>query len=114
MYRGTTPNQIFKLDFLLTNEASIFITYSQNDEVVIEKDIEEISKTTDETTGFSILSFKMTQDESLLFEPEMYDQNHMIINPVSIQIRIKFEDSTAIASDYVRASISEVLKDGEI
>lgn len=104
MYRGTTPNQIFRLDFLLTNEEEIFITYSQNGETVIEKHLAQISKTTDETTGFSTLSFKMTQEESLLFLSE----------DVLIQIRIKFNDDTAIASDYVRANISEILKDGEI
>lgn len=104
MYRGTTPNQIFKLDFLLENVDKLYISYSQNGEVVIEKELADLTITTDEITGFSVISFLMSQDDSLLFIDE----------DILIQIRIKFVDTTAIASEIIRTHINDILKDGEI
>ena len=104
MYRGTTPNQVFKLYFLMESEEELYITYVQNGTVILEKQLSDITESIDEVTGFSVLSFRLTQTETLLFSDE----------DVDIQIRIKFTDGTAIASDLIRTHVDAILKEGEI
>lgn len=103
MYRGTTPTLQFYLDFLLEDEKEIFITFDQNNKTVLEKSIDEIEKSVADD-GNTILSFKMTQKETLLFDEET----------IEMQIRIKFENGEAIASNIFKTYINDILKGGEI
>ena len=103
MYRGTTPTLQFYLDFLLEDEKEIFITFVQNNKTVLEKSIDEIEKSVADD-GNTILSFKMTQKETLLFDEET----------IEMQIRIKFENGEAIASNIFKTYINDILKGGEI
>lgn len=105
MYRGTTPNQAFKLFFLLENVDKIYITYSQKGSTVLEKSKDDLTIENFETGSYSIVSFNMSQIESLLFTAS---------ENILIQIRIKFLDGTAIASNYMKTNASEILKAGEI
>ena len=98
MIRGTTPLNIFNVDVDLTTAEVIYITYKQNNNVVIEKSIGDIA-VTDKT-----LTVRLTQDETLqLAERE-----------VEIQIRARFPNGTAIASNIIKTTASRVLKDGVI
>lgn len=103
MYRGTTPTLQFYLDFLLEDEKEVFITFEQNNKTVLEKSIAEIEKSVADN-GNTILSFKMTQKETLLFDEET----------IEMQIRIKFENGEAIASNIFKTYINDILKGGEI
>lgn len=103
MYRGTTPTLQFYLDFLLEDEKEVFITFVQNNKIVLEKSINEIEKSVADD-GNTILSFKMTQKETLLFDEET----------IEMQIRIKFENGEAIASNIFKTYINDILKGGEI
>jgi len=104
MYRGTTPKQIFKLSFFLENEDELYVTYAQDGAVVFEKELSEVEKIIDIDTGNTVLTFTLSQAETLLLKDDY----------IYIQIRIKFKDGTAIASDLIRTYTSIILKDGEI
>lgn len=104
LYRGTTPKQIFNLGFLLENEEEIYVTYAQGGAVVFEKELSEIEKIIDIDTGNTVLTFTLSQNETLTLKDDYID----------IQIRIKYLDGTAIASDLIRTYTSIILKDGEI
>lgn len=98
MYRGTTPTNIFNVDIDLTNAEVIYITYKQQNKVVIEKTKDDITVTTE------TLTVKLTQDETLkLTERE-----------VEIQIRARFSDGTALASNIIKTTANKILKDGVI
>lgn len=98
MIRGTTPLNIFNVDVDLTTAEVIYITYKQNNNVVIEKSIEDIA-VTDKT-----LTVRLTQEETL----------KLTERAVEIQIRARFADGTAIASNIIKTTASEILKDGVI
>lgn len=98
MYRGTTPINIFRTDVDLTSASVLFITYKQNGKVVLEKSIDEVK------IQKNIVSVFLSQKDTLLFTEEI----------VTIQIRAKFLDGSAIASALIRTSTYEILKDGEI
>lgn len=98
MYRGTTPTHVFRTDANLEEASVLFISYKQNGKVVLEKSLEEVSIQKD------IVIVNLTQTETLLFQEGI----------VTIQIRAKFPDGSAIASKLIRTSAEEILKDGEI
>lgn len=97
MIRGTTSRQEFDTDIDLSN-ATVFITYSQSGETVVEK------------TGADVvfengsLITNLTQEDTLKFKR----------GAIMIQIRYVLEDGTAGASDIIAATIDDILKDGEI
>ena len=98
MRRGTTPTNIFNVDVDCTTAEAIYITYSQYGRTKFEKTIEDID-VTEET-----MSVKLTQEETLLLRE----------GNVSIQIRVKFPDETAIASNLIQTTSEKILKEGVI
>lgn len=98
MYRGTTPINIFRTDVDLTNASVLFITYKQNGKIVLEKSIDEVK------IQKEIVTVSLSQKETLLFTEGI----------VTIQIRAKFPDGSTIASNLIRTSAKEILKEGEI
>ena len=98
MFRGTTPTNVFNVDVDLTNAEVIYITYKQQNKVVFEKTKDDITVTENS------LTVKLTQEETLkLTERE-----------VEIQIRARFSDGTALASNIIKTTASKILKDGVI
>lgn len=95
--RGSTPTNTFRVNVDL-REAKIFITYSQRDNVIIEKTNPDLE--VDETTITTVL----TQEETLSFRP----------GSVEIQIRYVKEDGMADASNIINTTAERILKDGEI
>lgn len=98
MFRGTTPTNVFNVDLDLTNAEVIYITYKQQNKVVFEKEKSDITVTENS------LTVKLTQEETLkLTERE-----------VEIQIRARFSDGTALASNIIKTTANKILKDGVI
>jgi hypothetical protein len=104
MYRGTTPSNIFTSDLDLSAAEVVYITYKQNGNTVFEKDINDITFSTNETNGYCVMTVELTQAETLAF----------INANVVVQIRARFADGRAVASNTVVAPVKEILKDGEI
>ncbi|MBS4899845.1 hypothetical protein ACMZ8M_02175 [Gardnerella pickettii] len=98
MYRGTTPTNVFRTDVDLENASVLFVSYKQNGKVVLEKSLEDVS------IKKTLVTVNLTQKETLLFQDGI----------VTIQIRAKFPDNTAIASNLIRTTAEEIVKDGEI
>lgn len=98
MYRGTTPLNIFAVDANLTTAEVIYITYKQGCKVAIEKDIDEIEVAADK------LTVRLSQEDTLKFD----------YREVEIQIRARFPDGTAIASNIIKTTVEHILKDGVI
>lgn len=99
MRRGTTPTHTFTTDIDLTDAEVIFITYEQAGEVVMEKTADDLAITADS------LTVKLTQEETLAFE---------LGKPVEMQIRARFADGTAVASQVMRTNADVILKEGVI
>lgn len=99
MRRGTTPTHIFKTSIDLTEAEVIFITYRQGNKNVLEKSREDLIITDEQ------VSVKLTQEETLLFS---------INDAVKIQIRAKYADQSAIASNVITTKADVILKEGVI
>lgn len=99
MRRGTTPIHTFTTDLDLSDAAVIWLTYKVDGKIVIDKQKEDLEVTAEE------ISFKLTQEETL-----------KLLNGdrVRIQIRARFEDGTAVASNIMETNAREILKDGVI
>ncbi len=99
MRRGTTPTNTFTTDIDLSDAEVIFLTYKQKGRTVLEFDRSRITVTPEN------ISVTLTQEETLAFSEK---------DGVRIQIRAKFMDDSAVASNIMLTSIAEILKDGVI
>ena len=102
MYRGTTPSNTFTTAVDISEAAVVYITYKQNGQVVLEKTLSDITFGTEGQTH--TITVGLTQAETLAFDDSM----------VAIQIRARFGDGRAIASNIISAPVRQILKDGEI
>lgn len=99
MYRGTTPTLSFELPFDVSEATSLYITISQRyDNIQIEKSLEDCS------VDGTIATVSLTQEETLRLVPD---------KPVFIQVRV-VKDGVAMASDMIKTTVKDVLKDGVI
>lgn len=99
MRRGTTPTHTFTTDVELSEAVAVYVTYQQRGKTLVEKTLSDI------TFGVKSLSVELSQRDTLKFaEGER----------VRIQIRAKFQDDTAIASQVINTTTEEILKEGEI
>ena len=102
MRRGTTPTNTFKTNVDLS-AAKVFITYAQNNLIILEKTNSDITFSTGQS-GEYLLAVELSQQDTLAFGT----------GNVIIQIRAVFNDGTAIASNIVRTTAEMILKDGVI
>lgn len=98
MRRGTTPTHIFNVDIDLTDAAVIYITYRQKGKNLLEITGDDLTVDPEKITA------KLTQEQTLAFEP----------GTVDIQIRARFEDGSAIASNVIQTTANTILKEGVI
>ena len=114
MRRGTTPTHNFKVDVDLDNVEAVYITYQQEGDTVVEKSTEKQEITLD--TEKRIISTTLTQKDTLAFNANngCCFAKSKRNDKVEIQIRIKYGDGSAIASDVITTGVDDVLKDGEI
>ena len=97
--RGTTPEHIFKTDIDLSDAEVIYITYKQGKDVVVEKEKDDLTLSPD------AIKVKLSQDETLRFKKNL---------DVRVQIRVRFADETALASNIIETTAGEILKEGVI
>ena len=98
MRRGTTPTNTFTVDVDLTSAVALYITYKQGARVAIEKAIDDIDITSE------ALTVTLTQQDTLKLQK----------GDVDIQVRVRFPDDKALASDIITVPVERVLKDGVI
>lgn len=96
--RGTTPIHLFRLPFDASLIKSVKITYSHDKTPVLVKETEDC------TLQSNIISVKLTQEETLLFE------NNWLVD---IQLRVLLENGDALRSD-VFHRFTGVLLDEEV
>ena len=99
MFRGTTPTNIFETDLDLTAAEVVFVTYKQFGGIVLELEKDDLTIEADKITA------KLTQAQTLKFRESC---------GVEVQIRAKFSDGTAVASNIISTTAERILKDGEI
>lgn len=101
MIRGTTPTHVFTscIDLSDTVISEIYITYSQRDEVIFEKTIDDV------VIEENKIKVKLTQEETLLLDDS---------DSLEIQAALKFEDGTVVRSKMVRTDVGRILKDEAI
>ena len=135
LYRGTTPYHSFTLPLPMEDIVEVYITYWQNGEVVLEKDINDVELTpigqdtsfiTDTNIGDDIDSnnqfyeeeeimacqatVHLTQEDTLKFK--FYPAAEK--NIAAIQIRVLDGEDEAYTSEVINERIYGVLKDGVI
>ncbi len=98
MRRGTTPTNTFTVDVDLTTAIAVFVTYKQGDRLLVEKDIGDLDITATK------VEVTLSQEDTLAFAQ----------GSVQIQIRAKYGDGAAIASNIIVAPVDQILKDGVI
>ena len=99
MIRGTTPLCEFTLPFETSLLAEAWVTFSQNGEVVLDRELE-----TCECSGCT-LAVKLTQEETLLLDCNCKTE---------IQVRVRTLEGEALASDIIKVGTDRILKDGVI
>jgi len=99
MIRGTTPTNVFTTNVDLTTATVLYISYEQNDIVVLEKSLSDCTVTA------TSVSVTLTQADTLAFAGG---------KKVFIQIRAKFGDGTAVASEIITTTADRIIKDGAI
>lgn len=106
MTRGTTPTNTFTVNADVST-ATVYITYSQGGQTVVEKTGDDLTITTEivDETATSTIVTTLTQEETLAMNTSV---------KVRIQLRAVYEDGTAIASGIIERSVGEILKDEEI
>lgn len=95
---GTTPTHTFTLPFEKEMLAEVRITYTQNKEKIITKEIEDL-----EVEGNDI-SLTLTQEETFLFKEG---------KNVSIQLKIKTTEGLVFNSDILEMRVDQSL-DNEV
>lgn len=103
MVRGTTPTHTFIFPFSSSLIETLFITYKQvignGKSIIIEKGLNDCE------TIDNKLIVKLTQEETLTLVHGVQTE---------IQVRVKTHDGEALASQIIRVSTEEILKDGVI
>lgn len=99
MRRGTTPTHVFKTSVDLSDAEVIYVTYRQGKKTIVDRTKEDLLVTDTE------LRLTLTQAETLAFS---------VSGQVEIQIRARFPDGSAIASQVIRTAANVILKEGVI
>lgn len=127
--RGTTPYHSFVLPLTSDQIDTLYITYMQNDEVILDKQLGEegieiedsnfetenanVESLTDEDitpAPSSKVTVHLTQEETLAFTFYPAARKNIAV----IQVRVLGTDGEAYASDPITERIFGVLKDGVI
>lgn len=96
MRRGTTPTLNFQLPFEVSQITKLNIALSQNDTVVIEKNLSDVTR-----SGRKI-SVKLSETETLSLNDE---------KELEIQLRVAV-GSTKLASNIIKTTVKRILKEG--
>lgn len=121
--RGTTPYHFFIIPIDPEKLSKVYITYMQNNEIVIDKTTTDITiepveeelenASMEEQPEFVIssqITLHLTQEDTLKFHFYPAAEKNIAV----VQVRILTTDGEAYASDPVHERIFGVLKDGVI
>lgn len=123
--RGTTPYHTFILPLAAEDIQTVYVTYLQNDEVILDKtgsdiviedpnletenaSMEELSEEEVEVT--SKLTIHLTQEDTLKFKFYPAAEKNIAV----VQVRVLTKDGEAYASNPIQERVFGVLKDGVI
>ena len=95
IYEGTTPTHTFTIPFDITLISKLRILYSQNNEVLITKELGDC------TVLDNAVEVKLTQQETLAFDPR-YN--------VEIQLRVLTAGGDALSSDIITTTVNRCLE----
>lgn len=107
--RGTTPYYTFDLPFGMDNIDNLFITYLQNKEIILDKELgtDGVSlETSEESPDSSKLNVHLTQEETLKFNFYPAAEKNIAV----VQIRVLDKDGEAYALPPKRERVYGVLK----
>jgi hypothetical protein len=96
IFKGSTPSLYFNTNAPLTSVKSMYLTFYQRDKFILEKELKDII-VVDENT----IKVKLSQEETLLFSSK-YD--------IAVQLRIKYNENSAVTSEINIFNMKEVLK----
>lgn len=99
MRRGTTPTHYFDTSIDLTPAEVIWLTYEQDECIVMNKTKEDLEVTPEQ------ICVTLTQKETLAFKER---------GAVKIQARVRFPNEKAVASNIITTDVERILKGGEI
>lgn len=122
--RGTTPYHNFILPILADNIKAVYVTYLQNEEVILDKSIKDVTivnlldlyenasveELSEEEQGSCQLTVHLSQEDTLKFSFFPAARKNIAV----IQIRLLTTDDEAFASEPVKERIFGVLHDGVI
>lgn len=123
--RGTTPYHSFILPFATSQINTIYVTYLQNHEIILDKTMEDITiedivedsnnaaaneEASEEVITSSKLTVHLTQEDTLKFHFYPAAEKNIAV----IQFRIITNDGEAYASEPIYKRIFGILKDGVI
>jgi len=122
--RGTTPYHNFILPILAEDIKAIYVTYLQNEEVILDKSKDDVTITnlvdlydnasvedlSEDEQSSCQLTVHLSQEDTLKFGFFPAARKNIAV----IQIRLLTTDDEAFASDPVRERIFGVLHDGVI
>ena len=121
--RGTTPYHSFIIPLEPEQISELYVTYLQNNEVILDKSIADITiepveeelenASMEEPAEFTIssqITLHLTQEDTLKFHFYSAAERNIAV----IQVRVLTADGEAYASDPVHERIFGVLKDGVI
>lgn len=121
--RGTTPYHSFIIPLEPEKISALYVTYLQNNEVVLDKSITDVTiepveeklenASMEEPEKFVIssqITLHLTQEDTLAFHFYPAAEKNIAV----IQIRLLTNEGEAYASDPVQERIFGVLKDGVI
>lgn len=108
MIRATTPRHVFVFEDIdpVENFSQILISYAQNDQIVLEKNKDDLEFST-ETCGKKqvyVASYRLTQEETKLFSSKPR-------NVVEVQVRALTNGGDVYASDKRSITVQDVLND---
>ncbi len=99
IHKGCTEIHGFKFPYDASDVESLYITYKQNGETIVEKTLDDC------TFDDGVVSVNLSQEDTLKFHDDEI---------VKVQIRVKFTNGKATKSNIMETYTDNILKDGVI
>lgn len=103
--RGTTPTLTITTNEDLSTAAALYVTFRYGGNTVLEKDLDDV------TINSNVIEVTLSQADTLALP-----QPDGLLSPqtISIQVRARLSDGTALACIIKNVPVYAILKEGEI
>ena len=101
MIRGTTPTLMFTTPYTADQVTSGYITFTMRVDVELEIPVSDDRVVISDNA----ISLTLTQQQTLSFQSKATSL---------VQLRLVLDDGSAVASNIIKITIGDILKDGEI